>query len=92
MLELVQDLMEECELMMDGKFEEDVTSLLAWLCKLVNGNQAEICMQAIQILDSDRILIKYTKHEALFEAINTILKNVKTKVKIDIDVNPYSQM
>lgn len=39
-----------------------------------------------------RILIKYTKHEALFEAINTILKNVKTKVKIDIDVNPYSQM
>ena len=59
MLELVQDLMEECELMMDGKFEDDVTTLLAWLCKLVNGNQAEICMQAIQILDSDRVLIKY---------------------------------
>lgn len=59
LLELVQDLMEECELMTDGKFEDDVTTLLAWLCKLVNGNQAEICMQAIQILDSDRILIKY---------------------------------
>lgn len=39
-----------------------------------------------------RVLVKYTKHDALFEAIRTILENLKTKVKIDIDVNPYSQM
>ncbi|CBK24918.2 uncharacterized protein [Blastocystis hominis] len=59
MLELLQDLLEESEVLEESAFEGEITALLEWICKLVNGNQAEICMQGIQILDSDRVLLKY---------------------------------
>ena len=59
MLELLQDLLEESEVLEASAFESEITALLEWICKLVNGNQAEICMQDIQILDSDRVLLKF---------------------------------
>ena len=58
-LELLQDLLEESDVLTESVFERDITALLSWICKLVNGNQAEICMQGIQILDSDRVLLNY---------------------------------
>lgn len=59
MLELLQDLLEESDVLMESMFEREITMLLSWICKLVNGNQAEISMQGIQILDSDRVLLNY---------------------------------
>ena len=34
-----------------------------FLCKLVNGDQAEVGLQALQILDTDVILMNYVVHE-----------------------------
>ncbi len=39
-----------------------------------------------------RILIKYKNSAALTSCLTNLLNNYKGKVKVDVDVNPYSQM
>ena len=46
----------------NAEFEKDVTSLFVFLCHLVNASQAEISMQALQIIDSDYVLTNYIVH------------------------------
>ena len=59
LLELWQGILEQCTLLTNI---EDVTSLFVFLCHLVNANHAEIGMQALEILDSDHVLMTYIVH------------------------------
>ena len=62
LLELWQGILEQCTLLTNIEFEKDVTSLFVFLCHLVNANHAEIGMQALEILDSDHVLMTYIVH------------------------------
>ena len=63
MLELIHDLLMQCDLLMEPMYYEDISRLFVFLCKLVNGDQAEVGLQALQILDTDVILMDYVVHE-----------------------------
>ena len=62
LLELWQGILEQCTVLTSAEFEKDVTSLFVFLCHLVNASQAEISMQALQIIDSDYVLMNYIVH------------------------------
>ena len=42
-----------------------MTALFAWLCRLVNGAQAEVSLQALRIFDNDTVLTNYIVHDAV---------------------------
>ena len=62
LLELWQGILEQCSVLTNAEFEKAVTSLFVFLCHLVNASQAEISMQALQIIDSDYVLTNYIVH------------------------------
>ena len=63
LLELIHDLLMQCDLLTEPMCCEDVSRLFSLLCKLVNGDQAEVSLQALQIFDTDVILMNYIVHE-----------------------------
>ncbi|KAK8799410.1 hypothetical protein WA538_002978 [Blastocystis sp. DL] len=65
LLELLLELLLQCQLLTEAVCEEDVTALFAWLCRLVNGAQAEVSLQALRIFDNDTVLSNYIVHDAV---------------------------
>lgn len=59
------ELLLQCQLLTEAVCEEDVTALFAWLCRLVNGAQAEVSLQALRIFDNDTVLSNYIVHDAV---------------------------
>ena len=49
---------------MDPRYEREVTSLFHLICSMVNGRQAEVSMQGLQILNNDTILMNYVIHHS----------------------------
>ena len=47
---------------MDPRYERDVTALFDLICSVVNGKQAEVSMQGLQILNNDTILLNFILH------------------------------
>ena len=58
-MELLIELLEQCELLLDPIFEKDVTNLIEWICRLVNGSQAEVSMLALQLLNNEYVLTNF---------------------------------
>ena len=82
------------------KIENEAYNVAFQLATYIKNNCADVIVlgpstSLISKMNDDyrfRILIKYKKQENLFETIQSALSLLKTKVKIDIDVNPYSQL
>ena len=53
----------QCDLLTEPMCYDDVSRLFSLLCKLVNGDQAELSLQALQIFDTDVIMMNYIVHE-----------------------------
>lgn len=58
-MDLLEDILIECKLLLNSEFEEDLTNLFLWMNQLINQSHAEIALKCLNILNNDFILLNY---------------------------------
>lgn len=86
--------------LISGKNEVEVKNYAEQFASYLNTHVSHIevlgpapaIISRINDLYRYRVTIKYKQSKELFSKIHELLKNKKNKVKVEVDVNPYSQM
>ena len=74
MLDLLEEILVECKILINPEFEEDLTSVITWLTNLVNQHHAEIAHRCLNILNNNFILLNYVvNHDSRVHAIERCL-------------------
>lgn len=59
MLDLLEDLLINCRILLNAEYEEDLNHVFYWLAQLINQSHAEIALKSLNILNNDYILLNY---------------------------------